>query len=158
MVGKTPDNIKVSNTQLQRSGGDAVVTGNIENAGDQLLEEVEVQVTLLDDNDEIIGQFFHDTEQAEMESLDAGAGTSPFLSRRKISKMPRRIESTSTRTSTRTSISTSVRKPRQPLGNSLHLRGVRELTARRNGRLSVDTISVQTQMTNRRVIWHTAGG
>lgn len=73
MVGETPDNVQVSNTQLQRSGGDAVVTGTVENTGDETLEEVEVQVTLLDENDEIIGQFFHDTEEAELESLEAGA-------------------------------------------------------------------------------------
>jgi len=73
MVGETPDNIEVSDTQLQQSGGEAVVTGTVENTGEESIEEVEVQVTLLDDNDEIIGQFFHDTEEAEVESLEAGA-------------------------------------------------------------------------------------
>lgn len=73
MVGESPDNIEVSNTELQLADGNAVVTGTIENTGDQMIDQVEVQVTLLDDNDELIGQFFHDTEQSEMDSLDAGA-------------------------------------------------------------------------------------
>lgn len=73
MVGETPDGVQVSNTQLQLSGGEAVVTGTVENTGDQAIEEVEVQVTLLDDNDEPIGQFFHDTDQAEVESIEPGA-------------------------------------------------------------------------------------
>lgn len=72
MVGEVPQGLQVTNTQLTESAEGARVTGVIENTGDQAFEEVEVQVTLLDDNDEIIGQFFHNTEEAEASSLEAG--------------------------------------------------------------------------------------
>ena len=72
MVGEVPEGIEVSNTALGRTDGSARVTGVVENTGDQAFEEVEVQATLLDDNDEILGQFFHDTEQAEVSSLEPG--------------------------------------------------------------------------------------
>lgn len=69
-LGGTPEGIEVSNTELTRSVEQIQVTGTLENTGDQTFDEVEVAVTLLDDNDEIIGQFFHDTEEAEVESLE----------------------------------------------------------------------------------------
>ncbi|PSP85448.1 hypothetical protein BRC78_07590 [Halobacteriales archaeon QH_8_68_33] len=71
--GTTPEGIEVSDTELERDMDLIRVTGTVENTGDETFEEVEVQVTLLDDNDEIIGQFFHDTEEAEVESLEPDA-------------------------------------------------------------------------------------
>jgi len=73
MLGETPEGIEVSNTELTRDFEQIQVTGTVENTGDQTFDEVEVAVTLLDDNDELIGQFFHDTEEAEVESLEPGA-------------------------------------------------------------------------------------
>lgn len=68
----TPEGLEVMDTELMREGDRVQVTGTVENTGDETVEEVEVQVTLLDDNDGIIGQFFNDTEEAEVQSLEPG--------------------------------------------------------------------------------------
>lgn len=70
--GKSSPGLSVSDVEV--TGGDNRLTfsGVVENTGDKPFEEVELQITLLDDNDEIIGQFFHNSEEAEMQSLAPG--------------------------------------------------------------------------------------
>lgn len=69
-VGETPEGIEVTSTSFESQGdGNATITGVIENTGDQTYEELEVQATLFDDNDEVLGQFFHNTEEAEAGDL-----------------------------------------------------------------------------------------
>ena len=67
--GQLPEGLQLSDVQYQSTGENGGrVTGTIENTGDQSYEELEVQVTLLDDTDDILGKFFDNTEESEVET------------------------------------------------------------------------------------------
>lgn len=67
--GQLPQGLELTSIQFQSTGENSgQVTGTIENTGDQTYEELEVQVTLLDDTDDVLGQFFDNTEESEVET------------------------------------------------------------------------------------------
>lgn len=62
-VGNTPPDIKISDLRINRSeDAGAVLLGTLTYTGNQQLEEVEVQATLYDSTDDILGQFFDNSE------------------------------------------------------------------------------------------------
>ena len=65
--GQTPQGIQVTNVTLKRTNNGARVTGTVKNTGNETYGEMEVQVTILDDTDDVLGQFFDNTEEAEFE-------------------------------------------------------------------------------------------
>ena len=71
-VGVSPGNIEVSNVELVRTDGGARVTGTITNTGDATIEQLEVQATLLDQSDDILGQYFDNTEGENAAPLEPG--------------------------------------------------------------------------------------
>ena len=72
--GQAPPGIQVENLQIMRTDsgddGGARVTGTITNAGDTTYEQIEVQVTLLDNTDDVLGQYFDNTEGEEITPLE----------------------------------------------------------------------------------------
>ncbi len=74
-LGKTPQGLTVANTQLKQvDQGDAGarLTGVIKNTGNKSYEELEVQATLFDQSDDVLGAYFDNTEGEEMENLAPG--------------------------------------------------------------------------------------
>ena len=74
-IGETPEGIQVTNTQLKRvNQGDAGarLTGVINNTGSQTYEELELQATLFDATDDVLGVYFDNTEEEEMQTLGPG--------------------------------------------------------------------------------------
>ena len=72
VIGGAPSGIQVTNTQLNRvDQGDAGarVTGVVENTGNNTYEELEIQATLFDDTDDVLGTYFDNTERAEAENV-----------------------------------------------------------------------------------------
>ena len=71
-LGQTPQGLEVANTQLTRvDQGDAGarLTGVVRNTGSQSYEELEVQATLFDDSDDVLGTYFDNTEGEQIESF-----------------------------------------------------------------------------------------
>ena len=71
-IGTTPQGIEVTNTDLARTGSSVQITGTIENTGSQTYQALEVQATLLDESDAVVGSFFHNTAETDAE------GVTPF--------------------------------------------------------------------------------
>ena len=74
-IGQTPQGLQITNTQLKQiDQGDAGarLTGVINNTGSQTYEEVEVQATLFDQSDDVLGRYFDNTEGEEMQTLGPG--------------------------------------------------------------------------------------
>lgn len=70
VIGNTPEDIEVRDIQLFIQGDTNVrITGAIKNTSDQDFEELEVQATLIDDEDDILGKWFDDTEEREAGGL-----------------------------------------------------------------------------------------
>lgn len=73
VIGNTPDGIEVQQTQLYIKGDtNARVTGTVKNTSDRQYEELEVQATLIDDQNDILGKWFDNTEERESGGLAAG--------------------------------------------------------------------------------------
>ena len=68
--GQAPPGIQVENLQIQETDSGATVTGTITNAGDTTYDQIEVQVTLLDDSDDVLGQYFDNTEEEDIVPLE----------------------------------------------------------------------------------------
>lgn len=71
-LGQTPQGIRVTNTQLRKQANGAVLTGTIKNTGNRNFEELEVQATLFDNTNDVLGQFFDNTEGEEIETFSKG--------------------------------------------------------------------------------------
>ena len=74
-VGNLPQGLEVRNVSVQETDGNdagAVVTGTIANTGGQTYQQLEVQATLLDQTDDVLGQFFDNTEGENIETFGQG--------------------------------------------------------------------------------------
>ena len=76
-IGNTPQGISVTNLKVQRidnvdDDAGARLTGVIKNTGSQSYQELEVQATLFDQSDDVLGAYFDNTEEEEMENLAPG--------------------------------------------------------------------------------------
>lgn len=67
--------VEVTDQALYRSGGEAYVTGTVENTGEEPIETVKVSVVLKDDADQDI-QDYHDTVETEAETARLAPGES----------------------------------------------------------------------------------
>lgn len=74
-IGNVPQGLEVTNTQLTRvdsDGAGARLTGTIRNTGNQQYEQIEVQATLLDQSNDVLGAWFDNTEGENIETFGSG--------------------------------------------------------------------------------------
>ncbi|WP_239640413.1 DUF3426 domain-containing protein [Halogeometricum pallidum] len=74
-TGNIPQGLEVTDTQLTRLDGDgagARLTGTVRNTGSQTYEQIEVQATLLDDTDDVLGAWFDNTEGEDIQTFGSG--------------------------------------------------------------------------------------
>ena len=74
-TGNIPQGLEVTNVQVQRTDGNdagAVVTGTIRATGDQTYEQIEVQATLFDQTDDVLGEWFDNTEGENIQTFGQG--------------------------------------------------------------------------------------
>ena len=74
-IGNVPQGLKVSNVKVQKTDGNdagAVVTGTIRGTGSQTYEQLEVQATLLDQTDDVLGEWFDNTEGENIQTFGQG--------------------------------------------------------------------------------------
>ncbi|WP_168191261.1 DUF3426 domain-containing protein [Haloprofundus sp. MHR1] len=66
------ENLEVTERELYESNGEVGLRGTIENVGDTAYEFVEVEVTLQDDQGEVLVEFIDETEEEEIDRLEPG--------------------------------------------------------------------------------------
>lgn len=71
-IGDSPDGLEVTNHELYQTNGEVGLRGTVENTGEQAYESVEAEVTLQDDQGEVLYEFIDETEEAQTTSLPAG--------------------------------------------------------------------------------------
>jgi archaellum component FlaG (FlaF/FlaG flagellin family) len=71
-VGETPSALSVTDRELYRTDGEVGLRATVENTGEQAYEHVEAEVTLQDDQGEILYEFVDETEDEEIDSLASG--------------------------------------------------------------------------------------
>jgi hypothetical protein len=68
-----PEALQVTNEELYEEESAVGLRGTVENTGDVPYESVEVEVTLQDDQGEVLYEFIDETEEEQMQTLKAGA-------------------------------------------------------------------------------------
>lgn len=71
-IGDTPDNLEVTNHELYQTNGEVGLRGTIQNVSDQAYGHVEAEVTLQDDQGDILYEFIDETEEESVPQLEAG--------------------------------------------------------------------------------------
>jgi archaellum component FlaG (FlaF/FlaG flagellin family) len=71
-LGDSPEGLEVTNDELYQTNGEVGLRGTVENTGSTPYESVEAEVTLQDDQGEILYEFIDETEEADTSSLPAG--------------------------------------------------------------------------------------
>jgi hypothetical protein len=69
----TPKGLEVSDRELYRKNGEVALRGTVTNTGDVAYESAEVEVTLQDDQGEVLYEFIDETEEAQTQTLTPDA-------------------------------------------------------------------------------------
>jgi hypothetical protein len=72
-VEDTEDDLEVTNHELYETGGEVGLQGTIQNTGDHAYGYVDVEVTLQDDQGDVLYEFIDETEEADVSRLEAGS-------------------------------------------------------------------------------------
>ena len=72
-VGDTGDNLEVTNHEIYQTNGEVGLQGTIQNTGDSPYGFVQAEVTLQDDQGDILYEFIDETETESTQQLDAGS-------------------------------------------------------------------------------------
>jgi len=72
-VGDTEDGLEVTNHELYETDGEVGLQGTIRNTGDQAYGYVEAEVTLQDDQGEVLYEFIDETEEESVSQLEVGS-------------------------------------------------------------------------------------
>jgi acylphosphatase len=68
-----PEGLQVASEELYEEASAVGLRGTVENTGDVPYESVEVEVTLQDDQGEVLYEFIDETEEEQVQTLEAGA-------------------------------------------------------------------------------------
>ncbi|MDS0296081.1 FxLYD domain-containing protein [Halogeometricum luteum] len=71
-VGDTPDGLEVASHSVYAEQSAVGLRGTVENTGDEDYQYVQAQVTLQDDQGDVLYEFFDETEQADTVTLPTG--------------------------------------------------------------------------------------
>jgi hypothetical protein len=72
-VSDTEDGLEVTNHEIYRQNGEVGVQGTVQNTADQAYAFVEAEVSLQDDQGEILYEFIDETEEESTPQLEAGS-------------------------------------------------------------------------------------
>lgn len=67
------DNLKIQNSRLVETEDGAGVFGDVKNTGNETFTFLEVTATLYDESDDVLGEFFDNTEGSAIDELEPGA-------------------------------------------------------------------------------------
>jgi hypothetical protein len=71
-VGESPQALSVASRELYRTDGEVGLRATVENTGDEAFHYVEAEVTLQDDQGEVLYEFIDETEEEQIERLAPG--------------------------------------------------------------------------------------
>jgi hypothetical protein len=73
VLDDSPEGLEVTDEELYDEESAVGLRGTVQNTGDVPFESVEVEVTLQDDQGEVLYEFIDETEEEQMQTLEAGA-------------------------------------------------------------------------------------